>query len=334
MRRLVGLGGIALASLVIGCGPGDDGDADSGGGGTIDSGGVTIDAAEVIDAANDIDSLPTPDATVSYDATPSYDAAGSLDGGNTDATVPGADGGVIAFCNPINQTGCQANEKCTQLVESDMPFLAYTTCVPDGNVPNGGMCMQGAPGPSTGYDDCVAGNLCLGGACVEICGQAPDTCPMGESCTAYANTFQDVADVGLCNPECDVLTQDCTQDPNDPFGTGCYLSVASGNSVCAPAYNELPNPAPGVQGEDCMFLNTCAVGYSCSLVNDPINATGNVCAKFCDSMMSGGPICDDTGSATTCTQINMFYGDADQVPDEVGFCIDCAVWTDVPACMP
>lgn len=339
----MGIGGVCVCLFAFGCGPGGDDDAvdsgnaaiDGGGGGTIDA-PPALDAPSTPDARPSYDGAPSDAAVVAYDADVTTDAPfadASFDDGGIGADASWLDGGVIAMCNPIAQTGCQPGEKCSQLVESDAPFLAVTTCVPDGNVPNGGMCTEGTPGPNTGYDDCVAGNLCTGGECLEICGQLPDSCPAGESCVPFANTFDDLDNVGLCNPECDVLAQDCTQDPNDTFGTGCYISLQTGNATCAPALPEMVNGMPGTQQDACMYLNTCAVGYGCTLLDDPV-PSNNVCAKFCDPMNSGGPICDDTGSATTCAQINMFYNDADQVPDEVGFCVDCTVWTDVPPCMP
>lgn len=272
---------------------------------------------------------------------------GDDDGGNADAgciinCVDGGGGGTVdagqAACNPVAQTGCQADEKCSQLIESDNPFLARTTCVPDGNVPNGGMCMDGTPGPTTGYDDCAAGNLCTGGTCLEICTQAPDSCPQGEACVPYADTFDDLDGVGMCNPTCDVLAQDCPQDPGDPFGTGCYVSLLTGGATCAPALPEEQDGMPGTQGIACMYLNTCAVGYGCTQLNDPVMTTGNVCAYFCDVSNSGGPTCtiQTSGSeASTCVAINGgFYGDATEVDMNIGFCVNCEVWADVPGCMP
>ena len=314
------------SGLVIGCG-GDDAGSDSG---NVDSGGSS-------DASSIADAMP------GLDAVPSFDAArpdGGVDAGNMDAGCIDCDGGagtadaaVPAACDPVAQVGCQAGEKCSWLVLTDVPFIAITTCVPDGVVAIGGACIEGAPGPDTGYDDCVAGNLCTGGECQEICGQFPDTCAQGESCISYADTFTDVDSVGLCNPECDVMIQDCVQDPSSVFGTGCYISLVTGNATCANAYPETMGGMPGGQGDVCNYLNTCTVGYGCTLINDPINPTENTCAKFCDPMLMGGPICDDTGAASSCVQINMFYGDADNVADEVGFCVDCALWSDVPACM-
>src|SRR5262245_34018009 len=46
-------------------------------------------------------------------------------------------------CNPLTQAGCAPGFKCATLVEYDQPFLARTTCVPDGTVPPGGACSQG-----------------------------------------------------------------------------------------------------------------------------------------------------------------------------------------------
>ena len=81
-----------------------------------------------------------------------------------DANNGGGGGGGDAVCNPVTQAGCEAGEKCAQLVESEEPFLARTACVPDGSVTAGGACTRGEAG-ANGYDDCVAGFDCLNGVC-------------------------------------------------------------------------------------------------------------------------------------------------------------------------
>jgi len=86
-----------------------------------------------------------------------------VDGGNgssNDPMPPSVDGDipmdepVFPLCDPVIQSGCEPGEKCSYLVESREPFLARTTCVPDGNAQLDGSCQFGEPGPSTGFDDC------------------------------------------------------------------------------------------------------------------------------------------------------------------------------------
>jgi hypothetical protein len=322
MKRMLGYVGLGLCVVAIGCGGGGDGDGD--GGADVDS-GASPDSGPTYDAAppDALDVCVGGSTSMAKRAAPSIsivDGTPRIEAGQVFA------GGPPQACNPVAQTGCDAGEKCAHLVESDSPLLSRTTCVPNGNVPLGGQCAVGAPGPSTGYDDCAAGGHCSGSVCTEICTQAPDSCPQEASCVPFSGLFSDLDGLGLCQAQCDVMAQNCCD------GDGCYVSLSSGESSCAPAVPETMGGMPGRQGDACMFLNTCDVGFGCTLIDDPVNTTGNVCAKFCDPAMAGGPTCDDTGTATTCTQINTFYADADNVPDEVGFCIDCAVWTDVPAC--
>ncbi len=126
-------------------------------------------------------------------------------------------------------------------------------------------------------------------------------------------------------PECSVVVQDC------PSRTlGCYMSLSNGLTTCAPALSESRSGEPGTQGDACHYLNTCARGYGCTLLNDPVNTTGNVCAAFCDPLQDS---CADEGlPSLTCMRFDEFYGDVPNVPDDIGFCVDCQLWYDVPGC--
>lgn len=239
----------------------------------------------------------------------------------------GSDGGGPSACNPVAQTGCAAGEKCTQRVDSLDPFLAVTACVADGAVPLGSACVAGDPAV-TGADDCAAGGYCVNSVCTEICSEAPDSCPSATVCVPFSQTFDE--GVGLCQPTCDVLMQNC------PNGEGCYIGLTSGKSSCAPAFGETMGADPGKQGVECNFLNTCAVGFGCTLINDAANPTGNVCAKFCDTLNAGGPTCAggaDPYPSLTCVQINGFYGDVEAVPTTVGFCVDCLIFAELDVCV-
>lgn len=221
-----------------------------------------------------------------------------------------------AACNAVANTGCAANEKCTFIVESTDPFLGRTDCAADGSVALGGMCARAMDG----VDDCVGGTWCLGSVCSEICSSAPDSCASGTACVQFVDLFEDADGVGICQPECDPLDLANTC----PTGEGCYVNLSTGSGTCA-------TPAGGaegfVQGDDCMFLNGCAVGYGCTLNNDPVNATGLECAYFCDPNMGTGPTCaEGPGPSFTCIAIQMFYNNAMNVDPNLGFCIDCAAW--------
>ncbi len=236
---------------------------------------------------------------------------------------PGGDG-----CNPVERLGCGSGEKCTFLVESVEPYLACTTCVPAGPITEGGACAL----PESGADDCAAGLYCAAGRCTEICLTLDDTnCDGDETCVRDPEAFQDIDHVGLCEPACDPvgLTAGCAD------GEGCYPNLTTGRSACyTPA--DCPESStgapqcatePGTQGCNCQGINCCVPGHACALANDPVNATGLLCAFLCDASASGGPTCaDGPGASYECRQINLFYDNTPNVPDAVGMCVDPTVW--------
>lgn len=211
-------------------------------------------------------------------------------------------GGDPSACNPVTQTGCEAGEKCAQLVESEEPFLARTACVPDGDVEAGGECMRGEAGPM-GYDNCAAGLAC-NGVCVAICNVPQQMgCSADESCVLYTDTFDDVGDgstVGLCAPACDPTTQTLLEGGEGgttecPNGGGCYLNTNLGTTSCA----RVPEAAVGLGMDDSCygpteencFLNGCDKGYM-PFWNDPTGTSASaLCAAFCshvDTFVEGG----------------------------------------------
>lgn len=168
-------------------------------------------------------------------------------------------------CDPVNQTGCAEGEKCARLVISNGdPFLARTDCVPDGDVAVGDACEDGAPGETSGFDNCAAGGQCFNGLCHEICSGAPETCSDGFGCGFPVNFFDDIENprIGVCFEECSPVAQDCATD-----GEGCYLNIGaeSGEGTCV----AVPDDAAGLAQEaDCLlngdvcFLNGCDSGFA------------------------------------------------------------------------
>lgn len=116
------------------------------------------------------------------------------------AAVDGDECSLASGCNPISQTGCEADQKCTwqQVTETE----GWIACVPDGTVALGDACTTMEPGETMGYDDCARGGYCRG-VCKEICTDAPDSCELQTSeCVVYAGVFDECVDVGtgLCEP--------------------------------------------------------------------------------------------------------------------------------------
>jgi hypothetical protein len=257
---------------------------------------------------------------------------------------PGADATPVIVCNPVNQQGCSAGEKCAPLTESLMPLLVRTTCVPNGTVEPNGVCEAGEPGPTTGYDNCAAteekGYYCRGNVCSEVCSQSPtDTCGSEGNCVQIHNLFSDVEGVGVCAARCDAALQDCAAESQ-----ACYLQTGRGTMSCSRVPEEAEDrtqnmPCYGPQPGSC-FLNGCAKGYGAILNDQPGTATGTVCAFFCNPSMEtrtgdpagiqttymGGDRPNGPGPAYECRYVNNFYSNTHEVPDHIGMAVDPEVW--------
>ena len=70
-------------------------------------------------------------------------------------------------CDPIEQTGCEPNRRCTFVIDSApmMPILGTTRCFDEGTTDTGGGCTQSVGGDP---DDCIGGLWCSSGECEEI----------------------------------------------------------------------------------------------------------------------------------------------------------------------
>ena len=234
-------------------------------------------------------------------------------------------------CNPVEGTGCAVGEKCTWIVDAvDPNYLAYTGCIADGTVANGLACVS----PELGADNCVALNYCLNEVCTEIC--FGDSCGAAEDwvCSPYNQLFDDLTDVGLCNPTCNPVEQNCAVATE-----ACYLQAISGVASCAGR----PTGAEGVTQDDACygptaggcFLNGCDTGYgvgqpddTCSFFCNTIdNWDGNVQGLSGDpagvtcAAQFGGTRPDGPGPTYECKYMQSFYSNTDLVPAYVGHCV-------------
>jgi hypothetical protein len=202
-----------------------------------------------------------------------------------------------ATCNPLSQTGCGAQEKCTWIVDQLNPtMIGHIGCAPNGTIPIGCACTIGTPG-ATGYDDCAPGSTCVGGLCKQICdpaGGAP-MCGTGFACTGYANVFETGGTrvAGLCDVTCDPLTQ-CTsvgQTPNACGATnpvmpnrGCYgIASYSCSPVVASSLVLTDRMVPRTNTSGAAFLNGCAPGFT-PLFYSMTGSTQVLCAGFCAAL--------------------------------------------------
>jgi len=264
------------------------------------------------------------------------DDGADVDGGDAAGPLPDAriDAGVA--CNPVAQTGCLPGEKCTWIVDSaGPPELGHTGCATEGAATGGAACTA----PETGADDCVAGFYCLNSVCNEICTSAPNSCPAGSICSTYSNFMEDIENVGLCNPTCDPVEQNCAN-----AAEACYLQAVTGEASCA----GIPAGAEGVtQGQTCYgpeagvcYLNGCDKGFGanlpdgeCAFFCNPIDnwstnqqgLTGDSAGITCSATF-GGARPDGPGPSFECRYIQTFYGNTESVAATTGMCLAPADW--------
>jgi hypothetical protein len=229
-------------------------------------------------------------------------------GGGKDVSL--LDGGDVQLCNAQAQTGCQAGEKCTWIVDQvDPTFLGHIGCVPDGAIATGGACLQpGAtngpvPGPN-GFDDCAAGNICISGECKVVCDLAlvgdEQGCDAVHACSGYSDTF-DVSNTllyGACDPGCDPLTQRLLADGTEACGStdpanpnkGCYSSNGDfARFSCADVLDisKIDRIEPFKDNRGRFFLNSCAPGFMPFFVEsddvEEVRCTGSCAALEIDS---------------------------------------------------
>lgn len=221
-----------------------------------------------------------------------------------------------ADCDPLTREGCVVGEKCSIRVDSESPYQATVTCVPNGNQVIGGLCGFGDPG-QYGYDNCQAGSFCLDGWCTPVCALADGDCAAGEqACIAHGGVF-DGRELGLCTALCEPVAMDSCG-----AGQGCYLGLGTGQSTCHAAGSL-------GQGEVCAYIDDCSEGLGCVLLG--ADGASTVCSAFCDpdtAVTTSGQTCAQAlgaqAGAPSCIAINRFYSDTPEVSNRVGMCLDCA----------
>jgi hypothetical protein len=263
-------------------------------------------------------------------------ACGGGGGDNVDTNITRIDGGGgTLVCDVVNNTGCDAGEKCTWVRVSvgtePEQQLGQVNCVPDGDVPTGSACMFGASGLNTGYDNCVGGNLCMAprttenamGTCKEICSlmDTSNPCPEFFACGPYQKTFTNNSEddplAGICDSTCNPLTQvrdsdgapscgDATPDDQTDAGSlACYglpsRTTRPTHFSCTGIIDEDPS-MDGIQNDNIhrvapsiLCLNCCAPG-NVPLYIESDTVTETVCFAYCQPTIINNVTTDpDTG---------------------------------------
>ncbi len=258
------------------------------------------------------------------------------------STEPKAPAGGPIDCDPVAQTGCAPGEKCAQRIVTVEPWLASTTCVPDGTLDANESCDPDFASDS-GYDECRAGLVCIGfpgakGACVPICDQSNPSCGDGE-CVGFFQLFDDHPGTGACMSSCSPTAQDCAA-----ANFACYVGDRVG-ATCGPIPTESvcrrqDDPCFGPDGINC-FLNGCDKGYGNAIPN-PNAPPRNLCAQFCDPAPTttstpgnargnpDGVMCPED---YVCRYWDSFWLFDQNIPPTAGFCVpddgsyfDCTVY--------
>ncbi|HET6584565.1 MAG TPA: hypothetical protein VFG69_13980 [Nannocystaceae bacterium] len=211
------------------------------------------------------------------------DSNDDADGSDGDDDSPGTDDGNPTLdCDPVAQSGCNPDEKCT--VTESAGEITYT-CVADvENLDPFSPCTQSL---GTGMDGCPRGYACLAddgdnGICVQLCLDNGD------------------CDDALCLVPLTVQAPYCGATCS-PFETPCPSPLQCRRKADQFACSFASTTDTGVQNEDCNLLNDggCSEGFVC-LPGDlvPGCSTTNCCTNVCD--LTGDGSCD---SPTICESI-------------------------------
>ncbi|MFI5298027.1 MAG: hypothetical protein ACHREM_08010 [Polyangiales bacterium] len=255
---------------------------------------IAADTATSTDAGPDV----IDDTTASTDVGPDVADAiadtllDAADAHPTDAVVDTSPTDTGA-CDPVTNAGCTSSQKCT--------VGTPNVCIAKGTVATGQPCG------SSGHDDCVAGDICIGTPlrCEQFCNIDSDCkgAAVASGATSEPNNVPRCVDgitgftTMLCSTACNPVTK--------AGATGCpgtlacdYSQETSGTEFtdCWPA-------GAGGDGATCTYTSDCAAGYTC--LN---NGTKTICRAICRS----GAAADCPASGEQCL--------TNTATDEFGFC--------------
>lgn len=247
------------------------------------------------------------------------DAATDTSGPGEPSEDAGGDAGVFvgedptdfpASCDPFAQD-CPRGEKCVpyasglggwdrnKCVSVLGDQAASESCVYDGN--------------EAATDNCDATSLCwdvaetddgeLLGTCHLMCQGSFDnpTCPADQECL-----FGSAGVVGVCEPVCDPVEQDCVE------GTSCYWAVE--DFLCMAPHRQVP------VGDVCGFHKDCQAPAACMASELlPSCASSGCCAPFCDLDATEDP-CDLLLAGTSCEPW-FVEGTAPAGSEHIGVCL-------------
>lgn len=229
--------------------------------------------------SNDDGPAPTEGGDTTF-SLPDPDASGE-DEDDEEESEAGDSGGPMFDCDPILQTGCNGDEKCTVVLKAGE--IGYSCVGDDTSLAPLESCEAAL---ASGLDGCPAGTACLAdeseqGLCAPLCLDSGD-CAEGVCIPDLSN------DIPYCAGACSPFEAMC------PAPQQCRrLDDRFGCSFVRPEDT-------GAQGEPCTPAGDvgCAEGFAClpgGLV--PMCASDSCCTVLCDTTLGG---CD---SPATCTSV-------------------------------
>jgi hypothetical protein len=185
---------------------------------------------------------------------------------------------VASGCDPMCQTGCGCQTKCSV---STMGVVACNAPLSSGNRQVGDSCDISSQGMPNQTDNCAPGLVCVtvpcGNKCFAFCRTDAD-CP-NSTCTGNAGGGVKICAVqfAVCDPTGTQAQQDCPA-----LAQGCYVSSTKPDkTIC-----ECPLSAQG-PGLSCTATLECSPGLTCV---DPLNM-GNLSCQFVCTLASSCASC-------------------------------------------
>ncbi|MCY1063951.1 hypothetical protein OV090_04210 [Nannocystis sp. RBIL2] len=290
---------LALALLVVACGPQVPMTTDSTGSTQDSSGSTTSTTSGPSTTSSTATTTTASPTTTTVDPDPGTSSASSE--GGTFITPPDGGGCVAGFggqqarcssCDPWSQN-CPEGQKCVPASNDGGDVWHTTACVPLAPDPAqaGELCTI-EQNSTRLIDTCDEQSICLGTdpdtqepACIPLCQGGPEApeCPAGSACV--------IGNQGVlipCQPTCDPLENTC------PDGHLCRLNFSDpDNFVC------FPMPSDGLANlfEACDDTFECAAGLSCEEAVfggecDP-DQSERCCLAYCDLDAPSCPLVGD-----------------------------------------
>lgn len=232
--------------------------------------------------------------------------AGGADACELSLPVSGCTQKLELLCDPVCQSGCCPEQKCTVLNQKSASISSRVGpfgCAPTGTRSQlGETCTPSHAGTTARSDDCLPGLICMDGDqqssfCFKLC-RGPEDCDSGAKCEERLIDLTSTATAFVCslpNAGCDP-----TMQPSGicPAKRTCYLVssdlVAGDTTVCDISSGDHTN------GE-CKASRDCLSGYTC-----PTQGPGaSTCRQVC-SLVPGGTTCV-SASTPTCLPIGKDY---------------------------